>query len=81
VQQPSIYFDANQLPEGFTLLDPSKMKDPQIQELLNYWYEWQQDEETRIGFKFQEDPNVKTRKWTHEESDSDSKPEANSPGD
>jgi hypothetical protein len=80
VQQPSIYFDADQVPEGFTLLDPSKMKDPQIQELLNYWYERQQDEETGIGFKFQEDPNVKTRKRTHEESDSDSDPEANSPG-
>jgi hypothetical protein len=32
------------------------------QELLNYWYEWQQDEENGIGFQFQKDPNVTTWK-------------------
>ena len=38
VQHPNKYFDTDQVPEGFMLLDPSKMKDPQIQELLNYWH-------------------------------------------
>jgi hypothetical protein len=38
IQNHNDYFNPDQLPEGFTLLDPSKMKDPQVQDLLDFWY-------------------------------------------
>jgi len=67
VQRPSNYFDPDQLPEGFTLLDPSKMRDLQIEELLNYWFSRQRD---GIGFRFQGDEKVKRkREETPDESD------------
>lgn len=62
VQHPSKYFDTDQVPEGFTLLDPSKMKDPQIQELLNYWHSRQEGGEKGVGFEFQGDERVNRRK-------------------
>lgn len=52
VQNPDEYFDANQVPDGFTLLDPSKMKDPQINELLNFWHSQQQDNDDGVAFRF-----------------------------
>ena len=58
VQHLSKYFDTDQVPEGFTLLDPSKMKDPQIQELLNYWHSQQEGGEKGVGFEFQGDERV-----------------------
>ena len=42
------------VPDGFTLLDPSKMKDPQVQELLDLWHKRQEEGEDGIGFQFQE---------------------------
>ena len=44
----------DQVPEGFTLLDPSKLKDPQVMELLEFWYERQEDSQVGVGFQFQE---------------------------
>ena len=31
------YFASDQVPNGFKLLDPSKMKDVQIKEILTFW--------------------------------------------
>jgi hypothetical protein len=62
IQKPNDYFDVDQLPEGFTLLDPSKMKDPQVQEVLNFWYKRQEDGEGGIGFQFQAQSSDQPRK-------------------
>jgi hypothetical protein len=80
VQHPDMYFDPEQLPEGFTLLDPSKMKDPQIQHLLNYWYDRQQFHEKGVGFQFQVDPNVQVRKQSHSRSEFESDSESEEEG-
>ena len=42
------YFQADQVPQGFKLLDPSKMKDTQINEILMFWYSKQEGN----GFRF-----------------------------
>jgi len=62
IQTPDNHFDADQLPEGFTLLDPSKMKDPQVQELLDFWYKQQVDGDEGIGFQFQSKATDEVRK-------------------
>jgi hypothetical protein len=69
MQSASEYFNAEQVPEGFTLLDPSKMKDPEINELLNFWYERQEDSSDGIGFQFQANTNVQSRKRGRSNSD------------
>jgi hypothetical protein len=36
LQNSSDFFNPDQVPEGFTLMDPLKMKDTQINETLKY---------------------------------------------
>ena len=62
VQKPEDFFDVNQVPDGFTLLDSSKMKDPQVQELLDFWHKRQEEGEDGIGFQFQESSSSILRK-------------------
>ena len=72
VQKPEDFFDLDQVPDGFTLLDPSKMKDPQVQALLDFWHKRQEEGEDGIGFQFQESSNSlsKKRHWAASVADS-----------
>ena len=50
IKDPDEYFRSEQVPDGFKLLYPLKMKDPQIKEILTFWYSRQ--EGNGFGFKF-----------------------------
>ena len=69
IEDPDKYFGSDQVPDGFKLLDPSKMKDPQIKEILTFWYS--QQESNGFGFKFHRDEQLRGRKRSREHSDSD----------
>ena len=72
VQKPEDFFNVDQVPDGFTLLDPSKMKDPQVQELLDFWHKRQEEGEDGIGFQFQESSSSVSRKRRRADSVADS---------
>jgi hypothetical protein len=74
MQNPEDYFDLDQLPEGVTLLDPSKMKDPQIQELLQFWRSRQENGDTGVGFQLKSDPNKNPRKRAQDNLEPSSSP-------
>jgi hypothetical protein len=74
VQNPEDYFDPDQLPEGVTLLNPSKMKDPQIQELLQFWHSRQENGDTGVGFQLRSDPNKNPWKRVRHDSEPSSSP-------
>ena len=69
LQNVSTFFDLDQVPEGFTLMDPSKMKDPQLNELLQFWHKRQEQNDDGIGFCFGADPTVPNRKRQRDESE------------
>lgn len=69
LQNASNFFDPDQVPEGFTLMDPSKMKDPQVNEILEFWHERQEKNDDGIGFRFREDPNCPNPKRQRDESE------------
>lgn len=50
IDDPDKYFGLDQVLDGFKVLDPLKMKDPQIKEILTFWYLKQ--EANGFGFKF-----------------------------
>jgi hypothetical protein len=58
IEHPDKYFGLDQVPEGFKLLDLSKMKDPQIKEILTFWYSKQEAN----GFRF----NIGTSSYMEE---------------
>lgn len=67
LQNSANYFDEDQVPEGFTLIDPSKMKDPQLNEILQFWHQKQEESMDGIGFRFRGNSNVQTRKRVRDE--------------
>src|SRR5277367_518070 len=69
-EDPDKYFGADQVPNGFKLVDPSKMKDPQIKEILKFWYSKQ--EASGFGFKCLQDDRSIGKKRARVDSDSDS---------
>jgi hypothetical protein len=70
IEDPDKYFGSNQVPDGFKLLDPSKMKDSQIKEILTFWNSKQESD--GVGFNFYRDQNLKGKKRSRDNSDSDS---------
>ena len=60
IDDPDKYFGSDQVPDGFKLLDPSKMKDPQIKEILTFWYLKQ--EANGFGFEFHQDDKLNGKK-------------------
>ena len=56
IEYPDKYFGSDQVPDRFKLLDPLKMKDPQIKEILTFWYS--QQESNGFGFKFHQDEQL-----------------------
>ena len=62
------YFNKDQVPEGFTLIDPSKMKDPQLNKILQFWHQKQEESINGIGFRFQGNSNGQTQKRVRDES-------------
>ena len=69
MQHSADYFDEDQVPEGFMLIDLLKMKDPQLNEILQFW-QWKQEESSNgIGFRFQGNSNGQTQKWERDESE------------
>ena len=73
------YFGSDQVPDGFKLVDPSKMKDPQIKEILTFWYSKQ--EANGFGFKFHRDEKLNGKKRTRDNGDCDSDTAADADAD
>jgi hypothetical protein len=69
MQNSSDFFDPDQVPEGFTLMDPSKMKDTQINEILKYWHDRQETRKDGIGFLFQLTIKMPTKKHDRDDSE------------
>lgn len=69
LQNSAKFFDEDQVPEGFTLNDPSKMKDPQINEILHFWHRKQEESIDGVGFRFRTTSDVQTRKRVRDESE------------
>ena len=69
-KDPNKYVKADQVLQGFKLLDPSKMKDPQINKILMFWYLKQ--EGNGFGFKCLQDDRSIRKKQARVDSDSDS---------
>ena len=69
LQNSANYFDEDQVPEGFTLIDPSKMKDQQLNEILQFWHQKQKESMDGIGFRFRENSNGQTQKRVRDESE------------
>jgi hypothetical protein len=79
IDDPDKYFGSDQVPDGFKLLDPSKMKDPQIKEILTFWYSKQ--ETGGFGFKFHRDEKLNGKKRLRHDADSDSDSDADTDSD
>ena len=73
-QKPGDYFDPDQVPEGFKMLEPSKMKDLGIQALLNFWHQKQVDGDDGIGFRFREAEPIGLMKTSKRVSSSSARP-------
>jgi hypothetical protein len=67
IEDSDKYFGSDEVPASFKLQDPSKMKDPQVMEILTFWYSKQESE--GVGFKFLHDPKVNRKKRSQEDSD------------
>jgi hypothetical protein len=74
IDDPDKYFGLDQVLDGFKLLDPSKMKDPQIKEILTFWCSKQETDE--FGFKFHRDKKLNGKKRLRHDADSDSDSDA-----
>ena len=69
MQHSADYFNEDQVLEGFTLIDLLKMKDPQLNEILQFWH-WKQEESLDgIGFRFWGNSNGQTQKQVRDESE------------
>ena len=77
IDNPDKYFEVDQVPDGFKLIDPSKMKDPQIKEILSFWYSKQ--EASGFRFKFLQDDKLNGKKRLREDTDSDADSDAKAP--
>jgi hypothetical protein len=75
LQKPGDYFDPDQVPDGFKMLEPSKMKDPEIQALLDFWHQKQVDGNDGIGFRFREAEPSGAMKTSKRVSSSSARPQ------
>jgi hypothetical protein len=74
IEDPDKYFGSDQVPDGFKLMDPSKMKDTQIKEILTFWYSKQECD--GFGFKLYRDEKLNGRKRSRDDSDADTDSDA-----
>lgn len=79
IEDPDKYFGSDQVPDDFKLLDPSKMKDTQIKDILRFWYSKQKD--GGVGLKFYQDKKLNGKKRSRDDSCSDADSDAASDAD
>lgn len=79
IEDPDKYFGSDQVPDDFKLLDPSKMKDTQIKDILRFWYSKQKD--GGVGLKFYQDKKLNGKKRSRDDSCSNADSDAASDAD